>query len=145
MKTTQAAAEEAARKLYETDLASQSLGIEIVSVGPGRATVSMTVRKNMVNGHDTCHGGYIFLVADTAFAFACNSHGPATVAAGASIEFLAPAHTGDVLVANSEEEWQGGRTGLYVTRVCRDDGTLIAHFRGRSHRLRNAPAHKQEG
>jgi acyl-CoA thioesterase len=125
----------AAQALYATDRASQGLGIRIVDVTPGVATVTMTVRADMVNGHGICHGGFIFLLADSGFAFACNSHGPATVASGASIEFLAPARLGEVLTAAAREEWLGGRTGLYDVVVSRADGTVIAHFRGRSHRL----------
>lgn len=137
--TTQHAAETAARSLYATDLASQSLGMQIIEVGPGTAVMTMTVRDTMTNGHGICHGGYIFLLADSAFAFACNSHGPATVAAGATIDFLAPARIGDVLTATAREEWLGGRTGIYDIVVTRADATVIAHFRGRSHRLARAP------
>jgi acyl-CoA thioesterase len=137
--TTHAAAIEAARRLYATDGASQGLGIRIVDVAPGTATVAMTVRDDMVNGHGICHGGFIFLLADSGFAFACNSYGAATVASGATIDFLAPAHTGDLLSAVAREEWLGGRIGIYDVVVSRDDGTVIAHFRGRSHRLARAP------
>jgi acyl-CoA thioesterase len=133
------AAEMAARKLYASDRASQGLGIRIVDVAPGVATVTMTVREDMANGHGICHGGYIFLLADSGFAFACNSHGPATVAAGASVEFLAPARVGEALTAVAREEWLGGKTGLYDVVVSRGDGTVIAHFRGRSHRLARSP------
>src|SRR5208282_4760187 len=131
-KTTQESAEQAARRLYATDLASQGLGISIVAVGAGTASVTMTVRPDMTNGHGICHGGFVFMLADSAFAFACNSHGAPTVASGATIEFLAPARTGDRLTAVATEEWLGGRTGIYDIVVTRADQTVIAHFRGRS-------------
>jgi len=138
--TTQHSAEEAARRLYATDRASQGLGMTLVEAGPGRARVTMTVRTDMTNGHGICHGGLIFALADSAFAFACNSHGDPTVASGASIEFLAPGRAGDELTAVASEEWRGGRTGIYDAIVTRADGTVLAHFRGRAHRLGAAPA-----
>ena len=131
------AAEKAARALFANDRASQNLGMSLLAVDAGGASVSMTVRPDMTNGHGICHGGYIFALADSAFAFACNSHGQATVAAAVSIDFLSPAKVGDVLTALAKERWLGGRTGLYDLSVTRADGTLIAHARGRSHRLRN--------
>jgi acyl-CoA thioesterase len=134
-----AAALKAARALYANDKASQGLGIALGPVGPGVATVTMSVRADMCNGHGTCHGGFIFALADSAFAFACNSHGPATVAAAVAIDFLAPARAGDALTAVARERWLGGRTGLYDLVVTRSDGTTIAHARGRSHRLRRDP------
>jgi acyl-CoA thioesterase len=138
-KTTQESAEQAARRLYATDLASQALGMSIVEVGAGTASVTMTVRPDMTNGHGICHGGYVFMLADSAFAFACNSHGPPTVASGATIDFLAPTRAGDQLTAVAREEWLGGRTGIYDIVVTRADDTVIAHFRGRSHRLSRPP------
>ena len=133
------AAEAAARALFAHDRASQGLGISLIAVEPGVASVTMTVRPDMANGHGICHGGFIFALADSAFAFACNSHGPATVAAAVAIDFLAPANIGDVLTAEARERWLGGRTGLYDLAVTRADGTVIAHARGRSHRLHVAP------
>jgi acyl-CoA thioesterase len=133
------AAEAAARALFANDRASQGLGISLLAVEPGVASVTMKVRPDMTNGHGICHGGLIFALADSAFAFACNSHGPATVAAAVAIDFLAPAKIGDVLTAEARERWLGGRTGLYDLSVTRADGTVIAHARGRSHRLRAAP------
>lgn len=138
-KTTQETAEQAARRLYAADRASQGLGMTIVDVGAGTASVTMTVRADMTNGHGICHGGFVFMLADSAFAFACNSHGAPTVAAGATIDFLAPARIGDQLTAVAREEWLGGRTGIYDIVVTRADHTVIAHFRGRSHRLSRAP------
>ena len=117
------------------DAAAQSLGIEVVDVGAGRATLRMTVTASMLNGHGMCHGGIVFTLADTAFAHACNSHGPATVAAAASIDFLAPANEGAVLEAVAVEQHRRGRTGLYDVVVTTDDGTVIARFHGRSHQL----------
>jgi len=131
-----AAAEAAAQALYANDRASQGLGMRLGKVEPGEATVTMTVRADMCNGHGICHGGFIFALADSAFAFACNSHGPATVAAAVAIDFLAPARAGDALTAVARERWLGGRAGLYDLAVTRADGTTIAHARGRSHRLR---------
>ena len=138
-KTTQRAAEEAARNLFANDRASQQLGMVLLSVEPGIASVTMTIRPDMTNGHGICHGGFIFALADSAFAFACNSHGPATVAAAVAIDFLTPARIDDVLTAVATERWLGGRTGLYDLSITRADGKVIAHARGRSHRLRTAP------
>ena len=136
--TAQRAAEAAARALFANDRASQQLGMILIAVEPGVATVTMTIRPDMTNGHGICHGGIIFALADSAFAFACNSHGLATVAAAVTIDFLAPAKVGDALTAVAKERWLGGRAGLYDLSVSRADGTLIAHARGRSHRLRSA-------
>jgi acyl-CoA thioesterase len=122
--------------MYERDRASQALGMRIVEVGPGRATVSMTVRADMVNGHAICHGGLIFALADSAFAFACNSHGPMTVAAGASIEFLAPGRLGDELTATASEVSRQKRTGVYDVTVSNQSGERVALFRGRSHQMK---------
>ncbi len=128
-------AERAAGKLYDGDRASQALGMVIVSTGPGAATVSMRVRADMVNGHGICHGGLVFALADSAFAFACNSHGDNTVAAGAAIEFLRPAREGDLLTAVAEERWRAGRAGIYEIEVRNQQGEPIALFRGRSHQI----------
>ena len=138
-KVVQSAAESAARALFANDRASQKLGMDLVAVEVGVASVNMAVRPDMTNGHGICHGGYIFALADSAFAFACNSRGQATVAAAVTIDFLVPAKVGDVLTAVATERWLGGRTGLYDLSVTRADGTVIAHARGRSHRLRAAP------
>lgn len=108
------------------------LGIEAVEVVPGRAVVRMHVRHEMLNTQGTCHGGFVFTLADTAFELACNSHGPTTVAAGATIEYLAPVHAGAVLTAACDERSRRGRTGVYDVEVVADDGTTVALFRGRS-------------
>ena len=121
--------------MMAADRASAALGIELVDAGPGRARVRMTVRPDMVNGHDIAHGGLIFTLADTAFACACNSWGPVTVAAGAEISFLAPGRLGDVLEAAAQVRARSGRTGIYDVTV-RRGGDVIAEFRGRSSELR---------
>jgi acyl-CoA thioesterase len=120
--------------MMAADEASRALGIELVAAGIGRATARMTVRPDMVNGHDIAHGGLVFTLADTAFACACNSHGPVTVAAGAEIVFVAPARLGDVLTAEASERTTFGRSGIYDVTVRRGDD-VVAEFRGRSHRL----------
>jgi acyl-CoA thioesterase len=131
----QALAVRAANALYSGDRASQMLGMTIESCAPGRAIVSMRVRPDMVNGHRICHGGLIFALADSAFAFACNSHGDNTVAAGAAIEFLAPGREGDVLRAIASERWRAGRAGLYEIEVRNQRDETVALFRGRSHQI----------
>ena len=122
--------------MLANDLATRALGIEISDVTTGCATASMTVRPDMSNGHGICHGGYVFLLADTAFAFACNTHGAMTVAAGADVDFLAPVAVGDRLVARAEQLVQRGRAGIYDVVVRRDD-EVVATFRGRSRALRH--------
>jgi len=117
------------------DAASRMLGIELVDHGEGWARTQMTVRDDMVNGHGICHGGMIFSVADTAFACACNSWGPVTVAAECDIVFAAPARSGDVLTAEARLRSRFGRTGLYDVAV-QAGGKLIAEFRGRSSELK---------
>ncbi len=130
-----AAVSQAAQAMFADDVASKSLGIELVEADGGRAVARMTVTEQMVNGHAIAHGGYIFLLADTTFACACNSHGPVTVAAGAEISFVASARLGDRLVATAEERTRYGRNGIYDVTVHRETGTgreVIAEFRGRS-------------
>lgn len=122
--------------MYPRDNAANALAIVIDDIGPGRARLRMTVRREMLNGHGLCHGGFIFALADTAFAYACNSHNHNTVASGCSIEYLAPAHEGDVLIATGEERVLNGRTGVYDIEVNTQDGRLIAVFRGKSHRIK---------
>ncbi|WP_248508953.1 hydroxyphenylacetyl-CoA thioesterase PaaI [Streptomyces sp. D2-8] len=117
--------------MFAADEASRGLGIELLEQGEGTAVLRMTVTPAMVNGHGIAHGGYVFLLADSAFACACNSRGPVTVAAGADITFVAPAHQGDELVARAEERTRFGRSGLYDVSVRRGD-EVIAEFRGRS-------------
>ena len=135
MEKGQRIAKLAAEKLYASDHASQMLGMTIDSIAPGSARVSMHVRADMVNGHGICHGGLIFALADSAFAFACNSHGDNTVAAGAAIEFLAPGRIGDRLTASASERWRAGRSGIYEIEVRNDRDEAVALFRGRSHQV----------
>jgi acyl-CoA thioesterase len=112
--------------------ARSSLGIEVVSVGDGAAVCAMTVSESMLNYHGTCHGGVIFTLADSAFEFACNSYGPLTVAASASIDFLGVVHAGAALTATASETFRAGRSGLYDVAVRDGTGNVVAHFRGRS-------------
>ncbi|MZD05938.1 hydroxyphenylacetyl-CoA thioesterase PaaI [Streptomyces sp. SID5785] len=121
--------------MFAADRASRQLGIELLTAGEGAAELRMTVRADMVNGHGIAHGGYVFLLADTAFACACNSRGPVTVASGADITFVAPAGEGDVLYATAEERTTYGRSGIYDISVRRGD-EVIAEFRGRSRAMR---------
>jgi acyl-CoA thioesterase len=125
-------AQTAAHDMFDRDEASRGLGIELLDAGKGQARVRMTVTAAMVNGHGTAHGGYVFLLADTAFACACNSHGPVTVAAGADISFLRPVRRGEVLVATAIERARSGRSGIYDVTVTREGGDVVAEFRGRS-------------
>ena len=133
--------------MFAADPASRAAGIELVAVTAGRAEVSMTLRPDMANGHGIAHGGYVFLLADTAFACACNESGSVTVAAGADITFLAPARTGDRLTAVAELRSRRGRSGVYdvtVTRATTDGDETIAEFRGRSRTLpAPAPSHPE--
>jgi len=117
--------------MFEADLASRNLSMELLEADDGAATVRMPISPAMVNGHAIAHGGYVFLLADTAFACACNSSGPVTVAAGADITFVAPAREGDVLVATAAERVRYGRSGIYDVTVRRGD-EVVAEFRGRS-------------
>jgi len=128
-------AELAGRTMFERDPASQALGMTLDAIGPGYARMSMTVRADMLNGHGTAHGGYIFMLADSAFAFACNSHNANTVGAGCSIEYLAPGRLGEVLVAEALEQALQGKTGVYDVTVSDREGRRIALFRGKSHRV----------
>ena len=130
------AAAAAAEAMYERDRASQALGMSLDEVRPGYARMRMIVGPDMVNGHGTAHGGLVFALADSAFAFACNSRGVTTVASGCSIEFLAPACEGDELVAEAREHSLEGRNGVYDVDVSRVDGRLLATFRGRSAAVR---------
>jgi acyl-CoA thioesterase len=123
-----------AAALFAADQASRGLGMELLHVGPGTAVVQMRVALQMLNGHSIGHGGYVFMLADTAFACACNSDGSVTVASGADINFIAPVHEGDVLVATAAERDRYGRSGIYDVTVRRGDD-VVAEFRGRSRTL----------
>jgi phenylacetic acid degradation protein PaaD len=126
-------------RMLADDAASRALGIEVTQVGNGTATARMTVRADMVNGHDITHGAFVFAVADTAFACACNSHGPTSVAAAVDITFVAPSHAGDVLEARAVERTRFGRSGIYDVTVRRGDD-IIAEFRGTSRTIGTDPA-----
>jgi acyl-CoA thioesterase len=121
-----------AEAMYANDDASRMLGISVEVEEAGRATARMTVREDMLNGFDVCHGGLIFALADTAFAFACNGYDDLTYAAQADIEFVRPATKGDALVAVAREDYRGRKTGFYTVEVTNQDDQLVAMFRGRS-------------
>ena len=119
--------------LFANDVAStETMGMELLSVEPGRAQMRMVVRPRHLNGHQICHGGFIFTLADSTFAFACNSHNRNTVAAGCSIEFLKPAHAGDLLTCEGVEQMLQGRHGIYDMTVTNQKGEVVAMFRGKS-------------
>jgi acyl-CoA thioesterase len=132
----QSLAERVAAEMFARDPASQAMGMRIVKVGPGSAELTMKVRADMLNGHATCHGGFIFTLADSAFAFACNSANLATVASGCAIDFIAPAREDDVLTAIGLERSLSGRTGIYDIEVRNQRGEMIALFRGKSYRIK---------
>jgi acyl-CoA thioesterase len=117
--------------MFAADRASRGIGMELLSAGEGTAVVSLRVAAAMINGHGIAHGGYVFMLADTAFACACNSRGEVTVAAGAEISFIAPVRAGDVLVATATERVRYGRSGIYDVTVRREED-VVAEFRGRS-------------
>jgi acyl-CoA thioesterase len=119
--------------MFAADVAArETMGMEIVSVEPGRAVLRMVVKPLHLNGHQICHGGFIFTLADTTFAYACNSHNKNAVAAGCSIEFLKPGHDGDVLTCEGVEQTLQGRHGIYDMKVSNQKGEVIAMFRGKS-------------
>ncbi len=121
--------------MYARDHVAHALAIKVEQVGHGSATVSMIVRQDMVNGHELCHGGYMALLCDTAFAYACNSYNATTVASGFSIELLAPAKLGDTLVAVAVEQTLRGRSGVYDAKLTNQHGNVVALFRGKSARI----------
>lgn len=125
-------AEACAKVMWNDDNASQRLGMKLEHIAPGEATVSMTLTDAMTNGHGNAHGGYLFTLADSAFAFACNTYNQITVAQHCSITFIAPGALGDRLTASAREVSRRGRSGIYDIRVSREDGTVIAEFRGHS-------------
>ena len=134
--TPQEIAERVGRDMFAVDPASQGLGMTVEAMGPGLARMSMRVRPEMLNGFQICHGGFITTLADSTFAFACNSYNELTVAAGIVVDFLAPAQLDDVLTAEAREVSRGGRTGLYDVSVRNQRGELVAVLRGRSHSIR---------
>jgi acyl-CoA thioesterase len=125
--------------MWANDRASKSLGMRVVSVGPGTATLTMTVRDDMLNGHDLCHGGLIATLADSAFAFACNAYNEITVASGFDIHLIAGARGGDELTAMASEVSKAGRTGVYDITVTNQRGDTVAAFRGRSYTMKGKP------
>jgi acyl-CoA thioesterase len=122
--------------MFMDDAASRGLGMEIEEVGPGYARISMMVRPDMLNGFKMCHGGFITTLADSAFAFACNSYNEVTVASGIVVDFLAPAYEGDRLVAECHEVARTGRTGVYDIEVMNQDDKAVVVMRGRSHTIK---------
>ena len=138
--TPQQTAELVRERMFAGDRASKSLGMQVVAIAPGRASLTMTVREDMLNGHAICHGGFIAALADSAFAFACNSYNELTVASGFAIDLVAPGALGDLLTAECVEVTKAGRTGVYDTVVTNQHGKRIALFRGRSHTIQGKPA-----
>ena len=126
--------------MFANDRASKGLGMEILAISPGGATLKMTVREDMLNGLDICHGGFITTLADSAFAFACNAYNEMTVASGFTVDLLAPGRGGDVLTATCREVSKAGRTGVYDCEVVNQKGQRIAVFRGRSYTMKGKPA-----
>jgi len=131
----QALAEAVADSMWSRDRATQALGMRIEAIRPGYARISMPVREDMLNGHRICHGGLIFTLADTAFAYACNSYNKNTVASACHIDFLAPGREGDTLQAEAVEQSASGRTGVYDVTVRDGEGRTLALFRGKSYRI----------
>ncbi len=134
----QTLAEQCADAMFSRDEASQQLGMEIRSVQPGGATLTMTVDERMIQGHGNCHGGYLFALADSAFAFACNTYDRTTVAAGCSIEYVAAARLGDLLTATATERSRGRRTGVYDIEITNQEGRTVALFRGKSYQVQGS-------
>ncbi len=127
------------RDIWQRDSASRDMGMEIEAFAAGEATVSMVVRNDMINAHGSCHGCFIFAVADTAFELACNSHGPVSVAADCQISFLRPGKPGEKLTAAATETYRRGRNGIYDIVVTGEDGATVAVFRGKSRQLSDKP------
>jgi acyl-CoA thioesterase len=138
--TPQQIADKVRDAMFAGDRATRWLGMQVVQVAPGRAVLRMTVPEHMLNGHDICHGGLITTLADSAFAYACNSYNELTVASGFAVDLLAPGRLGDVLTATCTEVSRAGRTGLYDCEVLNQHGQRIAVFRGRSYTLKGKPA-----
>ena len=136
MSDAQVLAERVAAAMFERDNASRQLGMRIARIAPGEAQLTMTVRDDMVNGHAICHGWFVFTLADSAFAFACNSYNFNTVANGCTIEFLAASQRGDLLTATARERAQVGRNGVYDVEVRNQAGETVALFRGKSTRIK---------
>jgi len=131
-----ALARDVGQAMWSRDNATNALGMQLAAIAPGTATITMQVRPDMVNGHHICHGGLIFTLADSAFAYACNSYNLNTVASACHIDFLAPAREGDVLEATATERSASGRTGVYDIEVKVQGGKTVALFRGKSYRIK---------
>lgn len=142
--TPQQLAEACAEAMFSRDQASQQLGMKIISVAPGRAVLTMTVDNRMVQGHGACHGGYLFTLADSAFAFACNTYDKATVASGCTIEYVNPAKEGDLLTATAQELSRGNRTGVYDITITNQNQQVVAYFRGKSYQVRGSVRRLEE-
>jgi len=139
-RTPQETAEHVRHGMAANDRAIRLLGIDVVAIAPGRAPTRMRVRDDMLNGHDICHGGFITTLADTCFAYACNSYDELTVASGFTVDLMAPGRVGDLLTASADEVARGGRTGLYDIVVTNQNGERITVFRGRSYTMRGKAA-----
>ena len=140
LRSPQQTAEHVREGMYARDRATRGLGMQVVEVSPGCAVLTMTVREDMLNGHGLCHGGLVATLADSAFAYACNSYDELTVATGFAVDFVAPARLGDVLTASCTEVSRAGRTGVYDTEVRNQRGERVAVFRGRSYTAKGRPA-----
>jgi acyl-CoA thioesterase len=138
-------AERVRERMFANDHAARGLGMQVGGIGPGTAEISMTVRQDMINGHDICHGGLVATLADTAFAYACNSYNELTVASGFSIDLVAPARLGDLLTARCREISKAGRTGVYDVEISNQRGERVGVFRGRSYTLKGKPVVPSEG
>jgi acyl-CoA thioesterase len=139
-------AQRVGESMFAADRASrETMGMELVSCSPGRAVLRMTVGERHLNGHRICHGGFIFTLADSTFAFACNSHNRVTVAAGCSIEFLRPGQLGDVLTCEGVEQVLQGRHGIYDMKVSNQRGEVVAMFRGKSAQIQGTVIPQEEG
>lgn len=139
-RTPQQTAEHVRDGMWRNDRASKLLGLRVEAIGPGSCTVSMTVRDELLNGHDVCHGGFITTLADSAFAYACNAYNELTLASGFTVDLLQPGRAGDVLTARCEERSKAGRTGVYDCEVSNQRGERVAIFRGRSYTLKGKVA-----
>jgi acyl-CoA thioesterase len=135
----QTVAERVRDAMWANDRAAKALGIEVLAVGPGTAVLTMTVRDDMLNGHDICHGGLIATLADTAFAYGCNAYDEVTVASGFSVDLIAPGRLGDLLTARCAELSKAGRTGVHDIEVTNQHGSRVAVFRGRSYTMKGRP------
>jgi acyl-CoA thioesterase len=138
-RSAQQTAERVRDAMWSNDRAAKALGMAVTEVGPGHAVLTMTVREDMLNGHDLCHGGLVATLADTAFAYGCNAYNEITVASGFTVDLVAPGRLGDVLTARCDEVSKAGRTGVYDITVTNQHGVRVAVFRGRSYTMKGKP------